>query len=174
MTDFKLQQRKRTVSYEVDEVNINGGWYELSDAFEAVESLASECTIPIDDRLLGDALVAINVACKTVSGYYYVGPAHDDFWKQLIDSYMSDFKCLDCKVDTSHRTGIGEYYMVHNSIWESLNIGKRGMMCIGCLEARIGRKLNSTDFTDCPLNKENITNPTSSKRLIDRLNKSNE
>ena len=41
-----------------------------------------------------------------------------------------------------------------------------GMLCIGCLEKRIGRKLRRQDFTDCPLNE--ITE-TKSLRLQDRL-----
>lgn len=54
---------------------------------------------------------------------------------------MDKFLCLDCKVDTSE---IYEYYMVKDEIWP---IGTYdGMLCIGCLETRIGRELNVNDF----------------------------
>lgn len=87
------------------------------------------------------------------------------------------FHCLDCGVST-HR--IREYYMVQNSIWDRVvksrprianlivldedgkidksiapvpvKIQNEGMLCIGCLETRVGRKLRAKDFTDCHIN----------------------
>lgn len=63
---------------------------------------------------------------------------------------MSHFNCNDCKVDTDD---INEYYMVHDHIWKSVNKTFYGvMLCIGCLETRLGRKLNKHDFSDLPIN----------------------
>lgn len=61
------------------------------------------------------------------------------------------FDCIDC---TACTLCIGEYYMVHDSVWE--RVANRGMLCIGCLEQRLGRTLNGSDFTLCPLNVDNI------------------
>jgi hypothetical protein len=65
----------------------------------------------------------------------------------------------------------GEYYMVTDACWARAAIGKHdGMLCIGCLEARLGKKLNWRNFTDCPLNWRNALIPGyGSARLQDRL-----
>lgn len=68
------------------------------------------------------------------------------------------FECRDCGVDTAE---IGEYYMVRDSVWRSVVPHKmRGpycddggtMLCIGCLEVRLGRRLKRWDFTTAPIN----------------------
>lgn len=60
--------------------------------------------------------------------------------------------CVDCAVDTSVR-GVDEYYMVHNAVWAFSGMAPRGgMLCVGCLEVRIGRRLRAADFTDVPVN----------------------
>lgn len=78
------------------------------------------------------------------------------------------FTCLDCNIDTS-RTGIGEYYMVHDALWKLVVPLEKDhrMLCIGCLENRIGRQLNPADFSDCGLNKE--LSGSKSVRLLNRL-----
>lgn len=58
------------------------------------------------------------------------------------------FGCKDCGICT---LCISEYYMVTDEVWEAAGLDK-GMVCIACLEARIGKTLTATDFTDCPLN----------------------
>ena len=62
------------------------------------------------------------------------------------------FLCLDCRVDTS---AIGEYYSVHPRLWAQATspVERRGMLCIGCLEARLGRRLTPADFTAALINK---------------------
>ena len=55
--------------------------------------------------------------------------------------------CLDCGV---HTGDIQEYYMVTDELWAEF--GEKGMLCIGCLENRMGRRLEPEDFTNCPLN----------------------
>lgn len=46
--------------------------------------------------------------------------------------------CLDCGI---HTTDIGEYFMVQNTLWRKVCPAPRAMMCIGCLEKRLGREL---------------------------------
>lgn len=65
---------------------------------------------------------------------------------------MNQFSCIDCGVDTSSANGIMEYYMVHNHIWLKVNPDSAGMLCIGCLENRLGRTLTGKDFTDARVN----------------------
>lgn len=64
------------------------------------------------------------------------------------------FICVDCKTDTSP-LGLRQYYMVNDEVWEQSGMGKDdGMLCLLCLEARIGRDLKASDFTNIPMNKE--------------------
>ena len=59
--------------------------------------------------------------------------------------------------------------MVTDDLWElaTEDFGGHGMLCIGCLENRLGGLLTKDDFTDCPLNAINLI--TGSTRLRDRL-----
>lgn len=59
------------------------------------------------------------------------------------------FNCKNCGVNTLTK---GEYYMVTNDLWYS--VMNKGMLCVGCLETRLKRKLTPVDFTICPLNEE--------------------
>jgi hypothetical protein len=71
-----------------------------------------------------------------------------------------DVHCVDCGVDT---LDAGEYYAVSEAVWPLDPLG--GMLCIGCLEDRIGRRLTPVDFTDAPINSAR----GSSARLRSRL-----
>jgi hypothetical protein len=83
------------------------------------------------------------------------------------DGYVCDYRCIDCKRDTSGRHPEGsEYYMVHDALWrEVVGSGDAGMICIGCLESRIWRELTSADFSGAPIN---WPNPGDSPRLAAR------
>jgi hypothetical protein len=59
-----------------------------------------------------------------------------------------DVRCVDCHVDTLEA---GEFYMVRDDVWPLDARG--GMLCVGCLEERIGRRLTPADFTDAPINR---------------------
>jgi hypothetical protein len=80
--------------------------------------------------------------------------------------------CADCGVGTCK---INEYYMVKDDVWEQAWAGRRKpwhaldgeILCIGCLEKRIGRTLMCCDFTDAPINNPNQDDI--SGRLRDRL-----
>jgi hypothetical protein len=70
---------------------------------------------------------------------------YETFEKQNVSNLF--FCCHDCDDDDI------EYYMVQNDLWEKYGCGL-GMLCIDCLEERIGRKLTVEDFTDCNANDE--------------------
>lgn len=78
---------------------------------------------------------------------------------------MSRFDCLDCRVNTSD---IEEYYMVTDRVWEEATQENERdeMLCIGCLENRLGRKLIGNDFSGAPINR---LKSERSERLRDRL-----
>jgi hypothetical protein len=79
---------------------------------------------------------------------------------------VNRFICKDCGCDTKE---IHEYYMVTKEIWNLVNKeNKAYMLCIGCLENRLGRKLDSNDFIDAPINWISESNKLS-LRLIDRI-----
>jgi hypothetical protein len=50
---------------------------------------------------------------------------------------LTNFACRDCGVSTRN-----ERYMVTDEIWHQSTLGKRdGLLCLGCLETRLGRRL---------------------------------
>jgi hypothetical protein len=60
------------------------------------------------------------------------------------------YTCIDCTVDTDK---IDEYYVVRDDVWRLAETGELdGMLCIACLENRIGRQLTPVDFIDAPIN----------------------
>jgi hypothetical protein len=61
---------------------------------------------------------------------------------------VSGFLCVDCGIDTIH-----EYYMVTDEVWRLAGMLRHGgMLCIGCLETRIKRRLVRDDFIDAKVN----------------------
>lgn len=90
---------------------------------------------------------------------------------------MSRTWCVDCGADTlpAEWGGQGEYYMVHDELWAKAGMAPNGgMLCIGCLERRIRRRLRPGDFIDAPINDPKVrpgrkawTHRT--RRLRDRL-----
>lgn len=77
----------------------------------------------------------------------------------------SGFYCEDCGECTNC---MNEYYMVHESVWLEANPVDYGMLCIGCLEQRLGRLLTKDDFSAVPLNEDEFS--IRSERLKSRLN----
>lgn len=63
---------------------------------------------------------------------------------------FKEFDCVDCSVNTH---AINEYYMVQFDLWNSVMVSQNtGMLCIGCLEDRLGRTLTTEDFIEAPIN----------------------
>lgn len=73
------------------------------------------------------------------------------------------FRCLDCLVDTGR---IGEHYMLRDSVWNS--VASDGMLCVGCLEIRLGRRLTREDFNNSHINRP-VYGKFFSQRLTERL-----
>ncbi len=77
-----------------------------------------------------------------------------------------DGVCVDCG---QHTSLLNEYYRVHDEVWgEARTDEAESMLCIGCLETRIGRQLTPSDFSDAPINYPGFQKAVSA-RLADRL-----
>jgi hypothetical protein len=85
-------------------------------------------------------------------------------WSRPASQQGKGFLCLDCEVDTFE---IDELYVVTDELWARVNPGKGGMLCIGCLEKRLGRELTPDDFPSLPLNSDHHGSPKS-ERLLER------
>lgn len=64
--------------------------------------------------------------------------------------------CVDCGVRTCpvELEASWEYYMVLPEVWAASGLGSHdGMLCLDCLETRLGRPLTGADFNpDIPIN----------------------
>lgn len=72
--------------------------------------------------------------------------------------------CVDCPRDTKH-----EHYFVNNEVWFGLaKMPECGMLCVQCLEKRIGRKLRADDFTNAHINdpKKNMMTDLLRSRIL--------
>jgi len=76
--------------------------------------------------------------------------------------------CSDCGADT---VALGEYYMVRPGLWRRAvraaaprRCWRVRFLCVGCLEARLGRRLTGRDFTSARCNARHA-----GPRLADRL-----
>jgi hypothetical protein len=68
---------------------------------------------------------------------------------------MSPTDCVDCGIDTCPLgwDGEAEFYKVHDAVWAEVGmVSNGGMLCVGCIEQRLGRRLTPDDFTDAPIN----------------------
>jgi hypothetical protein len=78
-----------------------------------------------------------------------------------------NFLCLDCERDTFRN----EYYMLRDAVWLAANPKGSGMLCIGCIEERLNRRLCPADFIDAPINR--LADPLfvtpKSRRLSSRI-----
>lgn len=77
--------------------------------------------------------------------------------------------CADCRVDTYV---IGEYYMIDHKLWRHAwrkrrRPGAKPILCIGCVERRVGRTLMASDFIEAPVN--NPRDPYMSERMRERV-----
>jgi len=82
----------------------------------------------------------------------------------ICDITHEPFTCLDCAACT---LCLGEYYMVTDQVWSL--VADHGMLCIGCLEQRLGRMLHARDFTDVPINQVADMTDDASARFLNRL-----
>lgn len=72
--------------------------------------------------------------------------------------------CVDCNEHTKY-----EHYFVNNDVWfTQAKMPEEGMLCVGCLEARIGRMLCGRDFTGAHINnpRKNIMSDRLRSRIM--------
>jgi hypothetical protein len=74
------------------------------------------------------------------------------------------FLCMDCGVDTGK---IGDHYMLWDYVWLSVCDSKFGMLCVNCIEHRLGRRLIAADFNSSYINRLDFG--IKSSVLVDRL-----
>ena len=61
-----------------------------------------------------------------------------------------EFNCKCCGKSTLTNR---DYYMLEDKLWLELNNGKyEGMMCMDCVESKLGRKIAIKDLAPVPLN----------------------
>lgn len=79
-------------------------------------------------------------------------------------------KCMDCGVETVEHTpeSCHDYYMLREDVWLSIVPARRGMLCIPCVEARLGRTLSRPDFANVPLH---FIPGMCSERVLGRFNR---
>jgi hypothetical protein len=83
----------------------------------------------------------------------------------LVAGEDDDGVCVDCG---QHTSLLKEYYHVHDEVWAKATTDEtESMLCIGCLEERIGRTLEPSDFSDAPINYPGFGHQ--SARLANRL-----
>jgi hypothetical protein len=89
-----------------------------------------------------------------------------------------DTRCSDCgTVTLSPEPGVrAEWYTVHDEVWAAAGAEPHGViLCIGCLEARLGRWLGPDDFSGAPLNDLSVADSARyawswrTDRLVSRL-----
>lgn len=56
--------------------------------------------------------------------------------------------CQDC----SKHTAGSDYYMIKNDLWAQVHPNRHGMLCLSCLQTRLGRRLEKSDFIDAIVN----------------------
>lgn len=59
-----------------------------------------------------------------------------------------------------------DYYMLKDEVWKKIFKRKRGMLCMDCVEEKLGRKLQKEDIAICPLTTD--INPYTRSILNDR------
>lgn len=67
---------------------------------------------------------------------------------KLSKKELARYRCNDC---SDNVVTIGEFYMLHPEIWkDQLGLGWDDNLCIGCLEARLGRRVSMADMGSFP------------------------
>ena len=71
--------------------------------------------------------------------------------------------CRDCGYNTLESDK--DYYLVHDAIWQRYGLGQQpGMLCVNCLEKRMGHPLLADQLTGAPIN--TLLNPFTRSLLL--------
>lgn len=110
-----------------------------------------------------------------ILGLWEVNNLNEELTYEALVRWGAPTTCDDCGGDVTPYDDYGrpveggwEWYMVRSEVWEAAanQGGPPRILCIGCLEDRIGRRLMPSDFADLPINQPGWA---ASERLIDRL-----
>jgi hypothetical protein len=106
----------------------------------------------------------ISFHCKICGAYATISAAYNSGTGSVCDDCL--FRCMDCGAST-----YTENYMVRDDLWSAAGMwkGDDRMLCIGCLERRIRRRLTRKDFPRMPLNDDPRRENRRSSRLRERL-----
>lgn len=75
-------------------------------------------------------------------------------WSKRLDddnrsaAQKEHWKCKDCGKDCF--IDPKDYYMIHTHLWDIHGCGN-GMLCMDCMEDRLGHKLKKEEILPCPL-----------------------
>lgn len=135
---------------------------------QAIAMLVDDLHTAIDDGLGADAL-------HDIVGLWEANNLNEELTFEALVEAGKPTPCDDCSGDVTPYADDGrpvengwEWYMVRSEIWEEAyrNGSPPRFLCIGCLEARIGRRLLPGDFAPVPLNEPGWLD---TKRLLGRL-----
>lgn len=64
---------------------------------------------------------------------------------------LNRWHCMDCGKDTD---AAQEYFALQDDLWRRIvrRPHRTGMLCLACVERRLGRSLNRADFKPVPVN----------------------
>jgi DNA-directed RNA polymerase subunit RPC12/RpoP len=72
--------------------------------------------------------------------------------KKTKEEIRKGFLCMDCGKDIYKSN---EYYTLLNKVWHRIcPTDWKGILCLTCVEKRLGRKLHRDDFLRCTNNTE--------------------
>lgn len=111
----------------------------------------------LEGRDLVDRAVVVMRGTVTTTGPWVAVPDdEDDEPKICVDCGMDTAPCKSegwgtCPDDCDH-TGAWEWYIVHDEVWAEADAEELDVLCVGCLEGRLGRPLTAADFPAIPVN----------------------
>jgi hypothetical protein len=81
--------------------------------------------------------------------------------------YPSKWLCLDCAKDLS--VPGGDYYILRNKLWREIVPRKQrhGMLCLNCVQGRLGRELAPEDFNREPYDTFEQDDPINGSMSLD-------
>ena len=88
-------------------------------------------------------------------------------WFRRSEPERNFYPCDDCLTQTAPDDAPDEWYTVLDTVWDEAGALPDAILCIGCLEQRLGRQVSRRDFLPAMLNDPSYG--LHSDRLIDRL-----
>lgn len=133
-----------------------------------VAGLTDELHMAIEDGLTVDTL-------HSIVGLWEANNNNEELTYESLVEDGKPTACDDCTLDVTPFDedgrpieGAWEWYLVRDEIWKAASGNREPprILCVHCLEQRIGRRLIPGDFADLPINAPGVLD---SERLRDRL-----